>query len=278
MEKKITSDFSVLMSVYKKDNSIFFKKSLESIMNQTLMPNEIILVKDGSLTEELENVVTEYQSNYPNLFKIVSLTSNNGLANALNEGMRVAKYSIIARMDSDDICIPDRFEIQINYLVDNQLDIVGGQIIEFSKNIEDIVSVREVPLQHKDIVLFMKFRSPFSHPTIVFRKDVFDALNGYDVNTFPEDYDFFVRAYLLGFKFGNVKENVMYFRLGENLSEAIKRRWGVKYALNEIKLYNKFLRFGFFTYKDYFKAFFLKIPLRILPFKLYSYIYFKFSR
>ena len=278
MKKKITSDFSVLMSVYKKDNSIFFKQSLESIMNQTLMPNEIILVKDGSLTEELENVITEYQNNYSNLFKIVSLTSNNGLANALNEGMRIAKYSIIARMDSDDICIPDRFEIQINYLIDNQLDIVGGQIIEFSKNIEDIVSVREVPLQHNDIVLFMKFRSPFSHPTIVFRKDVFNALNGYDVNTFPEDYDFFVRAYLLGFKFGNVKENVMYFRLGENLSEAIKRRWGGKYALNEIKLYNKFLRFGFFTYKDYFKALFLKIPLRILPFKLYSYIYFKFSR
>lgn len=278
MKKKITSDFSVLMSVYKKDNSIFFKQSLESIMNQTLMPNEIILVKDGSLTEELENVITEYQNNYSNLFKIVSLTSNNGLANALNEGMRIAKYSIIARMDSDDICIPDRFEIQINYLIDNQLDIVGGQIIEFSKNIEDIVSVREVPLQHNDIVLFMKFRSPFSHPTIVFRKDVFNALNGYDVNTFPEDYDFFVRAYLLGFKFGNVKENVMYFRLGENLSEAIKRRWGGKYALNEIKLYNKFLRFGFFTYKDYFKALFLKIPIRILPFKLYSYIYFKFSR
>lgn len=272
------SKFSVLMSVYKKDNSIFFKQSLESIMNQTLMPNEIILVKDGSLTEELENVITEYQNNYPTLFEIVSLPTNKGLSNALNEGMRVAKYSIIARMDSDDICIPDRFEIQINYLIDNQLDIVGGQIVEFSKNVEDIVSVREVPLQHKDIILFMKFRSPFSHPTIVFRRKVFNDLKGYDVNTFPEDYDFFVRAYLLGFKFGNVKENVLYFRLGENLSEAIKRRWGVKYALNEIKLYNKFLRLGFFTYQDYFKAFLLKIPLRILPFKLYSYIYFKFSR
>lgn len=278
MEKKITCDFSVLMSVYKKDNSIFFKQSLESIMSQTLMPNEIILVKDGMLTEELENVIKKYQNNYPNLFKIVSLTSNKGLANALNEGMRIAKYSIIARMDSDDICIPNRFEIQINYLVENELDIVGGQIIEFSKGIEDVVSIRKVPTSHDKMVKFMKFRSPFSHPTIVIKKQVYDELQGYDVNIFPEDYDFFVRAYLAGFKFGNVKENVLYFRLGENLSEAIKRRWGFKYASNEIKLYYRFLSCRFFSFFEFSKAILLKVPLRILPFPLYKYIYFKFSR
>lgn len=272
------SDFSVVLSVYFKENPAYLRQSLESVINQTLRPDEIIIVKDGVLTLELDLIINEYQENYSEIFKIISLPENKGLANGLNIGIKNAKYSLIARMDSDDICIKNRFEIQINYLINNNLDIVGGQIIEFSKSIEDVISIRNVPCSHQEIIKFLKFRSPFSHPTIIFKKEVFERLNGYDINIFPEDYDFFVRAYLAGFRFGNVKENVMYFRLGENLSEAIKRRWGLKYAINEFRLYNKFLKLGFFNYMDYLKVIFFKIPLRIIPFKLYSYIYFKFSR
>jgi len=270
--------FSVVMSVYCKENPDFLQKSLNSIINQTLEPDEIVLVKDGQLTKELDEVIIGFKNKYPNVFTVVALSQNKGLANALNQGMKVVRNPIVARMDSDDICFENRFEVQINHLINNNLDIAGGQIIEFSKSIEDIVSIRNVPCSHQEIVKFLKFRSPFSHPTIVFRKEVFETLNGYDVNIFPEDYDFFVRAYLAGFRFGNVQEDVMYFRLGENLSEAIKRRWGMKYASNEFRLYNKFLKLGFFNYIDYLKVIFFKIPLRIMPFKLYSYIYFKFSR
>lgn len=273
-----TIDFSVLMSVYYKENPIFLKKSLESLMSQTILPAEVILVKDGKLTVDLDNTIDDFNLRYPNVFNIISLPQNRGLANALNAGLKVAKNSIIARMDSDDVCFANRFEVQINYMLANDLDIVGGQIIEFSTNIEDVVSTRKVPLDHKGIVKFMKFRSPFSHPTIVCKKKCFEILNGYDISIFPEDYDFFVRAYLAGFKFGNVKENVLYFRLGGNLSEAIKRRWGVKYAINELKLYSKFLKIGFFNYLDFIKVLIFKIPLRILPFRLYRFIYFKFSR
>ena len=271
-------NFSVLMSVYHKEKAIFLKKSLDSVINQTLVPDEIVLVKDGVLTDELDSVINDFVAKYPQIFTIVSLSQNGGLSNALNEGMKVVRNPIIARMDSDDICFENRFEIQINYLLSNELDIGGGQIVEFSKDIVDVVSIREVPLLHDEIVKFMKFRSPFSHPTIVFKKESFELLGGYDTNIFPEDYDFFVRAYLKGFKFGNVKENVLYFRLGENLSETLKRRWGIKYAINEIKLYKKFLKMGFFNYLDFFKVLFFKIPLRIMPFKLYSYIYFRFTR
>ena len=270
--------FSVLMSVYVKENPIFLEKSLDSLMCQTLMPDEIILVKDGPLTSSLDRVIDDFIFRYPDIINIVSLSINGGLANALNEGIKIAKNSIIARMDSDDVCLANRFEVQINYMLANNLDIIGGQIIEFSTNIEDVVSFRKVPLDHKGIVEFMKFRSPFSHPTIVCKKHCFESLSGYDTNIFPEDYDFFVRAYLADFKFGNVKENVLYFRLGENLSEAIKRRWGIKYAINEFKLYNKFLKIGFFNYLDFIKVLIFKIPLRILPFRLYRFIYFKFSR
>lgn len=271
-------NFSVVMSVYLKDNPIYFRQSLESIVNQTLIPDEIVLIKDGLLTFDLNSVIDEYNSNFPGLFTIIAIPANKGLANALNVGIRGAKNSIIARMDSDDICFENRFEQQINYLSRNDLDVVGGQIVEFSKHIQDVISIRKVPIVHCEIVKFMKFRSPFSHPTVVFKKEVFDTLRGYDVKIFPEDYDFFVRAYLAGFKFGNIDKNVLYFRLGENLSEAIKRRWGIKYAINEIKLYRKFLKLGFFNSIDFLKVLFFKIPLRIIPFKLYSYIYFKFAR
>jgi glycosyltransferase involved in cell wall biosynthesis len=275
---KETIDFSVLMSVYYKENPIFLKKSLESLMSQTLLADEVILVKDGKLTDDLDIIIDDFKLRYPNVFNIVSLPENRGLSNALNEGIKIAKNSIIARMDSDDVCFANRFEVQVNYMIANDLDIVGGQIIEFSKDIDEVISIRKVPLYHEEIVKFMKFRSPFSHPTIVCKKKCFEMLNGYDITIFPEDYDFFIRAYLAGFKLGNVVENVLYFRLGENLSDAIKRRWGIKYAINEVKLYRKFLKLGFFNYLDFFKVLIFKIPLRILPFKIYKFIYFKFFR
>lgn len=270
--------FSVLISVYHKENPEYLIKSLESIINQTLIPEEIVLIKDGVLGKELDNVIAIFEKKYPNIFTVIALSQNKGLANALNIGISKARNPIIARMDSDDICFENRFEVQLNYMLKNDLDIVGGQIVEFSKDIVDVVSIREVPILHDDLVKFMKFRSPFSHPTVIFKKSILESLQGYDVTIFPEDYDLFVRAYLNGCKFGNVKEKVLYFRLGENLSDAIKRRWGLKYALNEIKLYKKFLKQGFFNYFDFIKVLLMKVPLRIIPFKLYSFIYFKFAR
>jgi len=272
------TNFSVLLSIYFKENPIFFRQSLESIFNQTLQANEVVLVKDGPLTLELDTIVNEYQSNYPEIFKVITLPENKGLANALNIGIKNAKYPLIARMDSDDICFKDRFEKQVKALNEFNLDIVGGQIVEFGKNINDIISRRIVPCEHCEIIKLLKFRSPFSHPTILFRKEVFDVLQGYDSSIFPEDYDFFVRAYLKGFKFGNVPDEVLWFRLGENKSDAIKRRWGISYAKNEFNLYRKFLNIHFYNYFDFFKAVFLKIPIRLLPFFMFKFIYFKMAR
>lgn len=272
------SNFSVVIAVYFKEDPRCFKQSLDSIVDQTLLPNEIVIVKDGLLTDDLDLVITNYTNNYPNLVKIIGISENKGLANALNVGIQEAQYSLIARMDSDDICFRDRFEKQIKYIIKENLDIVGGQIIEFGKDIQDVISERKVPIKHQEMVRFMKLRSPFSHPTIIFKKEVFTSLGGYDTNIFPEDYDFFVRAYLKGFKFGNLNQNVLWFRLGEDRINTIKRRWGKSYAINEYKLYKKFLKLGFFNYVEFFKAVFFKIPLRILPFSIYKFIYFNILR
>ena len=267
---------SVVMSVYKNDNTTFFEEAIKSILNQSYLPDEIVIVVDGPVSSEINMLLDFYENE--KLFKIIRLAQNKGLANALNIGIAEAKGNYIARMDSDDICFEDRFKKQIDFIVKENLDIVGGQIIEFGNNIEDVVSFRKVPLEHSEMINFMKIRSPFSHPTILFRREVFLGLNGYDVSIFPEDYDFFVRAYLKGFKFGNIDENVLWFRLGEDRSKAIKRRWGMAYAKNEMKLYKNFLKLGFYNYPDFVKVVCFKIPLRILPFSLYKFIYFKILR
>ncbi len=274
----INSDvgISVVMAVYKNDNFLFFEESIKSLLLQTLLPKEIIIVIDGQVDNNIRDVLHKFHDN--KLFRFINLTENNGLANALNVGINQAKYDLIARMDADDICFPERLEKQIDFMFKEDLDIVGGQIIEFGTNIKDVISERKVPLLHNDMIKFLKLRSPFSHPTIVFKKNVFTSLEGYSLTVFPEDYDFFVRAYLNGFKFGNLNESVLWFRLGNNYSEAIKRRWGIEYAKNEYKLYKHFLHIGFFKTSDFLKAVLLKIPVRLLPFFVYKYIYFNILR
>lgn len=267
---------SVVMAVYKNDNSLFFEESIKSLLIQTCLPNEIIIVIDGFVSSEINTVLHKYHDN--KLFSFIRLSENKGLANALNVGVESAKNDFIARMDADDICFHDRLEKQINFMIEENLDIVGGQIIEFGKNVKDIISERKVPLNHNDMIKFLKLRSPFSHPTVLFKKCVFNSLGGYSLKVFPEDYDFFVRAYQKGFKFGNLNENVLWFRLGYNYSETIKRRWGIKYAKNEYNLYTHFFNIGFYDVSDFLKAVALKLPIRLLPFFLYKFIYFKILR
>ncbi len=267
---------SVVMSVYNNDNSDHFSSAVLSLLNQTYQPEEIIIVVDGDVSNEVNCQLDVFSKK--SIINIIRLNENKGLANALNVGIQNAKYPIIARMDSDDICFKDRFEKQIKALNEFNLDIVGGQIIEFGKDINDVISRRIVPCQHSEMIKLLKFRSPFSHPTILFKKEVFDVLNGYDSSIFPEDYDFFVRAYLKKFKFGNVPDEVLWFRLGENRSDAIKRRWGISYAKNEFNLYRKFLNISFFNYYDFFKVILFKIPIRLLPFFVFKFIYYKMAR
>jgi glycosyltransferase involved in cell wall biosynthesis len=272
-------NFSVLMSLYKFDNSSYLEAALESIwFSQTLKPSQIVLIQDGPVNQELRFVIKKYKSLIGGVFEEYVLEQNEGLASALNKGLKYCKYNLVARMDSDDICFPDRFEKQIAFFAKHDVDILGGQLLEFGKDIDDVISQRHVPLQHHDIVSFMKYRSPFSHPSIMIKKSVYEALDGYDASIFPEDYDFFVRAYLKGFKFANLEDTVLWFRMGEDRSKAIKRRWGFLYAKNEFRLYKKFYNLGFYNTVTFLKVVLFKIPIRLLPFPIYKFIYFKLLR
>ena len=224
--------FSVLMSIYKSESAVYFRRAMDSVLAQTLAPDEIVLVRDGEVPLELQTVIDEYAKNP--IVKYCPLSQNMGLGNALNEGLKHVTYDIVARMDTDDICAADRFEKQMRFLEENpDVDMVGGQISEFIGEEENVVTVREVPCTDADIKKFMKSRNPFNHQTVIFRKKAVEEVDGYVELRFLEDYYLWCRMCVNGAKFANLPEILVNVRTSEDL---YKRRGGWKYFKNYRKL------------------------------------------
>lgn len=177
------------MSVYKKEKAEYLKLALASIINQTVQTNEIVLVQDGKLTNELQAVITDHLQKYPAIFKTYALKQNQGLGKALNFGMQKCSNELIARMDTDDIAEPNRFELQIEeFEKDKELMLCGGQIAEFADNTTEITGYRNVPLKHNEILNFAKKRNPFNHMTVMFKKQAVQSVGGYMDMLYFEDY------------------------------------------------------------------------------------------
>lgn len=267
---------SVLISIYFKENPIYFKAAIESIINQTYRPSEIVIVKDGDLTEELDEVINYYNLKYEGLFNIVCLEENKGLGIALNEGIKACKYDVIARMDGDDICVKDRFEKQINYLKENkQIDIVGSYISEFDKAIENIISTKKVPISNEEIYAYAKKRNPFNHMTVMFRKYAVINAGNYKDFKWNEDYYLWVRMLNKGIKAHNIPEILVHARTGDAMFE---RRGGKEYCKVEYRLQKEYLRLGFITKKEFLLNVLLRSFVRLIPNKVRRYIYTRFLR
>lgn len=273
------SNFSVLISIYHKENPDFFKEALDSVLNQTILPNEIVLIKDGLLNENLENVIWEYDNKYPNLFNIISLPTNQGLGNSLSIGVLNCKNDLIARMDTDDICVFNRFEKQIEFLNNNLgVDLVGSNVEEFNTTPGDIKRYRVLPKNGRDLIRFSKFRNPINHPSIMFRKDKVIAAGNYKSNLlFFEDYSLFIRMIKNNFNLYNIQENLLFFRVGTGI-ETIKRRSGFNYLINEWKFSLFSLKIGHLNYFEWFFYIITKLPFRLLPANVILFIYTKFLR
>ena len=159
--------YSVLMSLYKKEHPEYLCKALESMINQTVKPDEIVLVEDGPLTPELYAVVEDYKEH----LTIVVNEKNMGLGLALNEGLKACRNELVARMDTDDISKPDRCEKQLKRFEEKpELAIVGCHIDEFVGTPENIISQRRVPTTSGAIFNYAKRRSAFNHPAVMYRK------------------------------------------------------------------------------------------------------------
>ncbi len=225
-------NFSVLISVYYKDNPDYLIQALNSIINQTLLPDEIVCIKDGKLTDELNQIIDDFQKNNITTFKVLQLQTNTGLANALNQGLVHCSYNWIARMDSDDISEINRFELMREFILMNpQLDVVGSQIIEFSSN-NSRVFKRNVFLKHEDIINDLIYRCPMNHVTVFYKKESV-IKSGLYRKVLLEDYDLWIRMYLSGFKFGNTEKYLVKVRADIDL---MSRRSGINYFKGEYRI------------------------------------------
>ena len=276
MGKKNKIQFSVLLSVYFKENPVFLEKALESLFKQTLLMDEIVLVKDGVLSCELNTIIDNYVKKYPNLIKVVTLEKNVGLGKALNFGLEYCSNEIVARMDTDDICYPDRFERQIHFLKQNQeISVVGGSIQEFNERIGDLNQIRRLPFTNKELLAFSKYRNPLNHPTVMFKKSHILSVGSYQDMLFFEDYYLWVRLLKKGYMLANIQEPILHFRVGNDM---VGRSKGLKYALLEMKFLKKIREIKYISNKEYIISILTKIPLRFFPKKILKLLYKKLLR
>ena len=254
--------FSVAMSVYKNDNPEWFDIALDSIVTQTIPPNEIILIIDGPVASEIHNVIGKYESLYENLFKVIEFKENKGLGIALKTAVENCSYELIARMDSDDISIKNRFEQQLKCFEDNpNIDIVGGDIAEFIDEESNIVGKRIVPQSDEEIKSYMKKRCPFNHMTVMFKKSTLLKVGNYKDWFWNEDYYLWIRMFLNYAVFANTGTVLVNVRVGKDM---YARRGGIKYFLSEAKLQKFMYRKGIITFLRAFINILLRLILQLL--------------
>lgn len=227
--------FSVLLSLYFKENREFLHKCFQSIWDeQSLKPSQIVLVIDGPVGSDLQEVVKQWQDKLGDILLMLPLKENVGLGKALNEGLKHCTYEWVFRMDTDDICKPDRFEKQIQFIRENpEVVLFSGQIVEFNENPDDATVLKSVPTEDTDIIKFAQKRSPFNHMTVAYRKSVIEAVGGYQHHLFMEDYNLWLRVIGAGYRVGNHPDILLYARVGNGMHA---RRKGLEYVNSELQL------------------------------------------
>lgn len=267
--------FSVAMCTYGQDNPDWLKTSIESIINQTVKPNEVVLVVDGPVPQELDKIISFYEQNP--MFKVIRSDENMGHGEARRIGLENCSNELVALMDSDDISTSDRFEKQIAYFEsDDSLAVVGGNITEFVDSPDNIISRRVVPQTDSEIKQYMKTRCPMNQVTVMFKKSCVYSVGGYIDWFCEEDYYLWLRMYLAGMKFANIPEDFVNVRVGEDM---YNRRGGVEYFKSEARLQkymfdNKIIGIGTFV---------LNVAKRLvvqvlLPNKMRGFVFEKFAR
>lgn len=265
--------YSVLMSLYKKEHPEYLRLALDSMINQTVKPDEIVLVEDGPLTDELYAVVEEYKD----YLTIVVNEQNLGLGLALNKGLKACRNELVARMDTDDISKPDRCEKQLSYFnAHPETTILGGQIEEFINSPNEVVGKRVVPETDADLKEFMKKRCPFNHMTVMFkRSDVIKAGN-YQDWFWNEDYSLWIRLALEGFVFANLPDTLVHTRVGADMYQ---RRGGDKYFKSEIGIQKVMLEKNMIGYGTYIMNCGKRLIVeKLMPNKIRGWVFQKFAR
>ena len=277
-------EYSVLMSVYDKENPRYLKGAIESILAQTVKTNDFVIVCDGPLKPELLSVINEYKSRYPDIFNIVQLDKNVGLANALNKGIVLCKNEWVARMDSDDIAIRDRMERQLDAAGAHSADIVSGTVREFHgeyvsteevENSGTLGASRVLPAGQEDILKFAKKRSPFNHPAVMYKKSAVIEAGLYEDYRYFEDYNLWVNMLKAGCRGYNTEAPLVYMRAG---SEMYRRRGGMTYVKCIYRFKRHLYKIGFISFGQFVADVTARSVVSLIPNGLRKFLYSKVLR
>lgn len=263
--------FSVLMSLYIKEKPEYLRQCLDSVLSQSVKADEIVIVKDGPLTDELEQTLSEYVNNDPSLYTLVPLENNVGLGLALAEGIMHCKNELVARMDTDDISRADRFELQLAEFEKNpDLDICGSHILEFEDNINNIVAQRKVPLDDKSIKDYQKRRDGFNHVAVMFKKSTVLKAGNYQSCMLMEDTLLWVNMIQAGAICMNLDDNLVYVRIGKDMYE---RRGGLSYFKKYKQGRKKVRQTGYIGFWDYYYTLAVQLVVALIPNKLRGWVF-----
>lgn len=265
-----STPFSVLMSVYRKESPEFLRQALDSVFNQTAVPAEVVLVEDGPLTDELHALLDDYGNSHPEL-KRVPLPENRGLGLALQEGMLHCSNELVARMDTDDISVPYRFERQLAEFEKNPgIDICGSHIKEFEETPDHIVAERRVPLTHDDCKRYQRRRDAFNHVSVMFRKTAVLKAGNYQHCPLMEDTLLWANMFKTGATAMNIDDYLVLVRIGKDMYE---RRGGMAYFKKYRKARRVIYQTGFISWWDYTYTIVIQFVVAIMPNSLRGFVF-----
>jgi glycosyltransferase involved in cell wall biosynthesis len=254
--------FSLLMAVYAGDRCDFLRRAFDSsVVEQTRRPDDVVIVQDGPLPPDLQACLEDLRDRSPVPVQVVRLPENVGLGVALQAGLAACRHEVVARMDADDVSLPERFAVQLP-VIEAGADVVGCALLEIGRHEDDVVGRRVPPTTPALIARTARLHDPFNHPTVVYRRSAVAAAGGYQPLPLMEDYWLFARMLAGGARAANRPEALVKYRVGAG---AYDRRGGRALLHAELVLQWRFLRSGFTTLPEFVRNVAVRGVYRLVP-------------
>lgn len=268
-------NYSVLTTVYVKEKPEFLRQSIESMLTQTVLTNDYVIVKDGPLNEELDKILDSYADKYP-FIHVVALPENVGLGSALNAGLEACKNELVARLDSDDISLPERCELQLKaFEEDPEYAIVGSDMYEFDEDPDKITALKVMPHTPEELYRYGKRRNAFNHSSVMYRKSVLAQYGFYSSRRRSQDVELFSKVLYGKHKCINIDKALIKFRCGDTRVVRKKSWSNVK---SDIGIFRQIYKMGYSGLFDFLYVVVIQIGFFLLPNKAAAYLYKKMFR
>jgi glycosyltransferase involved in cell wall biosynthesis len=265
--------YSILMSVYEREDPDFFDRAIASMLNQSVVTNDFVIVCDGPLTEGLEYILKKYDQANPGVFQIIRIPINVGIGAAANIGLKECKNDLVAKMDADDLSLPERCEMQLKMFAANpELTVLGGQIEEFDSDPDQPYAKRCVPAEHEEILKFGRRRQPFNNQTVMYRKSAVLEVGGYSDLPRNEDYDLYARLLASGYYAENIPQPLVKVRVD---ADATRRRASGATLVGCVRSRWRAYRIGYASLGDFLYCVIGQFVIFLCPGRLQNKIYAK---